>query len=429
MINKCVRKFDDECTYAASDSTPRQQLARLIKNEFFVLKELYRKIKNSSPRSILYVIGYPQFIADSNAPCEFNAGNVSDKERHFMNEATHYMNLVIQNATKAAGAEYIDIEHSLDGGRLCEGLFTDYVTGIRSEQWIQALGYDSLNEYLYHPNAAGHKKIAEVIENYIGTNIYDFNEPADDTIRPPEYTDYFAGAKGNTIPVHPTKTLQRHVLIQGQTVESIAAPLTYAGSSSVTISRYSTPEVLGSYTSSVDGGLRFTMNIPIDFPVGNHQLVFKATSPSGEEIELVEDFFVKGRDAQDMDADGIKDAQDECLFIVPSGYDEDADNIDDACDNVINPGAINIPTTRLSKGVIERTKEASNSGEQLSYTNKSAHPSDKRSNYPSSTNEAVLGSKLSSHSNTKHNFTVILLVGSVIILGSIAFIIYRKKKP
>mgnify|MGYP001015545284 FL=1 len=336
MIAKCVQHANEECSSATNDGEDRQRLARLIHDEFFPLRTLYEQIRNTSPDSKIYVIGYPQFIADSGSPCLLSAGYANQKERHLMNEATSYMNLVIQSAAKAAGAQYIDVEHSLDGGRLCEGITTDYVTGARDEWWVQATGSGGLNDYLYHPNAAGHVRIADTIETAIGDTPFGTNANADNSVAPPNYPDYFAGARGNVTAVLPVKTLSEHVLIQGGTYESISAPLSYQGGSLVYASRYSNPENIGSYVADQNGQVRFTMTIPNNFPVGYHKLVFSGTSPAGNPVQYVENFFVKGSNPQDVDDDGILDSTDKCLFITPIYQDVDADGIDDACDPAIS---------------------------------------------------------------------------------------------
>lgn len=338
VINDCVGKRNDECKEALQDGAERQRLARRINSEFYILRDLYSKLRSASPQTKIYVIGYPQFIADSNSPCLLNAGFANTDERHLINEATHYMNLVIKAAAESAGVQYVDIEHSLNGGEMCQGVFTDYVTGVRNEWWIQALGYHSFDEYLYHPNAAGHEKIAEAVVQAIGDNfLHSENSTSNLSMEPPDYTSYFASARENNLKTLSIGSLDSNVLKQGQETQSSSVQYTYQQNSVVTVTVYSTPQKIGDFTTDETGKLTFHFTVPSNLPTGYHELVFKGLSFSGEPIEYVEDFFVRGNSDNDLDADGIIDSRDKCLFVTPLDADVDHDGVDDGCDDIITP--------------------------------------------------------------------------------------------
>lgn len=386
MIAKCVKDPNVKCSEAQENGEARQRLARLMRSEFYVLRDLYLKLRSVSPQTKIYVIGYPQFIADSGVFCFGNAGYADANERHFMNEATHYMNLVIKSAAKAAGVQYVDIENSLDGGRLCEGIFTDYVTGARDQWWIQAILDESLRAYLYHPNAKGHQKIAKLIEEAVGSGFMNGkNSAADSSTEPPAYTDYFGGSTTHstitTLPV--TSSSGKNVYKQGQQIIDTSQAYSYQPDSAAVITRHSEPVSLGEFPVDDQGRLHYQITIPADTPPGPHQLVFTGVSPSGEPIEYVQEIFVIGSDSNDVDGDGIPDNQDQCLFIEPSGQDADHDGVDDACDDVIaiQPGArtgmnglVNDSTNDNPKVVV--TDSNTNSSETTIANNKPVSQSD-----------------------------------------------------
>jgi len=363
VINDCVGERNDECKEALEDGAERQRLARRINDEFYTLRDLYLKLRSVSPQTKIYVIGYPQFIADSSSPCLLNAGFANTDERHLINEATHYMNLVIKSAAEAAGVQYVDIENSLNGGELCQGIFTDYVTGVRDEWWIQALGGNSLDEYLYHPNADGHQKMAEAAAQAIGSNfLYSQNSAPNLSIEPPEYTNYFASARGSNLTTLSIATLENNVLKQGQATQSSSVQYTYQQNSVVTVTMYSLPQKVGEFSVDEDGKLAFNFTIPDGFPTGYHELVFDGLSYSGEPIEYVEDFFVRGSSDNDLDGDGIVNSKDKCLFVTPLDTDIDRDGVDDGCDNVVTPLPMdNLGSSMPSSNVSEAGVKQNNS--------------------------------------------------------------------
>ncbi len=358
-IADCVEKANVKCLAAQENGEARQQLARLMRSEFYTLRDLYLKLRLVSPQTKIYVIGYPQFIADSGAWCLADAGHADTDERHFMNEATHYMNLVVKSAAQAAGVQYIDIEHSLDGGRLCEGIFTDYVTGVRSQWWIQAMSDGPLRAYLYHPNASGHQKIASVIEKAIGSDFDgEENKQPDPLIEPPLYTEYFGGPSAplgvTTLPV--SASSGKGIYKQSEKIIDTSQMYTYQPESTVLITRHSEPITLGEFPVDDQGRLHYEITIPTDTPPGPHQLVFSGTSPSGEPIEYVQEIFVVGSDPNDVDGDGILDSQDQCLFVDPSGQDVDHDGVDDMC------GGINALRPGVSEGMTSLVKAMTSNG-------------------------------------------------------------------
>jgi len=103
--------------------------------------------------------------------------------------------------------------------------------------------------------------------------------------------------------------------------------------SSVRVEIRSKPVDLGSYTVLNDGSMKETITIPDNIPAGYHTLFIYGKSASGEDIKITQTLLVTGKDKEDLDDNGIKDANQPCgAFLKASGKDEDLDGIDDACD-------------------------------------------------------------------------------------------------
>ena len=340
-ISECVQAALDECEAAVSDGAVRRRLARSMNRSFITLRNLYINLRNASSSSSIYVIGYPLIINDDEVlaglgkPCALNAGYASLKERILINEATRYMNDVIEAAARSAGVKYIDVERALDGGRLCEGVFTGYVTGV-ADQFGRTGSSDELKSFIYHPNVVGHRMMAQKIQSAIGESITKHKRALPDPkVQVPDYPQYFDGAGesegttyvegDNVIIISPS---------QGDKLSIGFDEGTY-GKTTIKLSMFSDPIDLGSVEANSDGSLQYTLQIPDNISVGYHTVVFSGTTFSGEPLEIAKRIFVKGKDPGDIDADGIDDVNDACLFVAPSKIDYDHDGIDDACDKEI----------------------------------------------------------------------------------------------
>lgn len=319
---KCVKDPLEECAVAANLNNAREQVGQGIMNNFSKLTALYRELREASPESIIYAIGYPQFIKDAASPCLLNGAFVSQSERHFISEAVKQMNAVIQNAAVAQGVQYIDIEDSLVGGRLCEGVTKNYVTGVRS-QFYQSIYNEDLRTFLYHPNADGHQKIADRIRIEIGEGIFSEPEIPDD-VPDIEYTEYFKSSETYGYYVQSAGNIIKAVPAGGDTITANFEPNTF-GYTTTTVTMFSSPRVLGTAMPSPDGSLDFTFTVPADIEPGYHTLVFSGTTMSGDPLEMVHTLFVKGSNPDDIDSDGIADSVDPCLFDAICEYPDKAD--------------------------------------------------------------------------------------------------------
>lgn len=298
-------------------------LGSQIKGQFDQLVELYKELKAASPGSKIYAIGYPQFITDAEpAACGLNAGAIDLDERRMVVRATQYMNEVIEAAARKAGVKYVDISQALNGGKMCEK-HQIYMTG------IVGLG----EQESYHPNKFGHTVIfVEIAKQLNHESLLTYSKyptAGDESVNAPSsiYFDKGAPSSVNTTMLansKPSKGSKQKVALAKNSLQP---------GSSARVEIRSKPVDLGSYTVLNDGSMKETITIPDNIPAGYHTLFIYGKSASGEDIKITQTLLVTGKDKEDLDDDGVKDANQPCgAFLKPSGKDEDLDGIDDACD-------------------------------------------------------------------------------------------------
>lgn len=219
------------------------------------------------------------------------------------------MNDVLWRAARDGGAEFIDIEDSLDGGQLCQG--AKYVTGlhdigtsnIRNENFMEA----------FHPNANGHLKIARSIYGQVPH----FDGGASAVVRDAPSAAELTLAK-----------LTRHIAMTADTLveqASLSIKLDLymlQPGSKASVVMYSDEVALGSFAVVDNGGLSVNIPLPDSIGPGRHALVLEGSSYSGEPITLYQFITVASATDGDADGDGIPDGIDRCPFIV-SWYDEE----------------------------------------------------------------------------------------------------------
>ena len=321
-ITTCVHyiKSIGTCDWAKDEM---DTLGSQIKGQFDRLVGLYKELKAASPGAKIYAIGYPQFITDAEpAACGLNAGAIDLDERRMIVRATQYMNEVIEAAARKAGVKYVDISQALNGGKMCEK-HQIYMTG------IVGLG----KQESYHPNKFGHTMIfVEIAKQLNHESLLTYSKypsAGDESVNAPSsiYFDKDAPSSVNTTMLansKPSKGSEQKVALAKNSLQP---------GSSARIEIRSKPVDLGSYTVLNDGSMKETITIPDNIPAGYHTLFIYGKSASGEDIKITQTLLVTSKDKEDLDDNGIKDANQPCgAFLKTSGKDEDLDGIDDACD-------------------------------------------------------------------------------------------------
>lgn len=145
----------------ASDPQVSANLRKTIDDERVPLTEFTRRLKDVSPSTKVYLVGYPQFVAQDG--CLDGSQLLNAAERQMVRSSVTRLNNILKLVARDTDVYYVDIEDSLEGGQICQNSF--YMTGPLklSPQKIR-LGY---MQESYHPNAEGHKRIANVINERI----------------------------------------------------------------------------------------------------------------------------------------------------------------------------------------------------------------------------------------------------------------------
>lgn len=257
------------CDYAKPDSLSQQLALKAIEDQYLYTDRLLKEIKKASPDSHTYLVGYPSFISeDPSATCT-NSLELNAAERLTINYLTLYLNMQLKQAADDNGVNYVDIQHSLDGGRLCEG--SEYMTGL----WNINLFDESERSNLFHPNANAHHQIASTVNNNIGKDVQL------DALNRPSSVGLIS-YQGSVLRLNIVSgDLDSNALIR------VSLPdYTFTPGSSVTIELHSEPITIGTVTINEKGGFVGFVQPPSTLSVGFHLLTLTGTSYSGEETEV-----------------------------------------------------------------------------------------------------------------------------------------------
>lgn len=291
------------CSYAGIPEV-KSMLRNSIRNQYNATKKLLRDIQQASPGTKIYLIGYPKFISEGTAVCSVNSGDLNSKERAMINSMVEELNDVLWRAAADTGVFFVDIEDSLEGGKMCQG--SKYVTGLVD------LGYtkvrrDNVQE-AFHPNAKGHMQMAKSIYSKVPS----FGQQPGVHARPNAVT----GSEYESSPL--TKLLK----IASEAVERIASlrilieSTTLLPGSSIRVVLYSDPVDLGTFTVDQDGSVDVEIALPEEVTMGHHTLVVEGVSSTGDPVTLYQNITVTSGIDGDMDGDGIPDDSDKCQFIT-----------------------------------------------------------------------------------------------------------------
>lgn len=268
---------DDTCGYAKWDSDLKKMLYDSIDSQYGTNQLLLTKIKAASPDTRIVIVGYPSFVADGiTSVCGSNAGALNRIERYMLNRAVSYMNTMLKGLARDNDVSYVDIENSLHGGRICEG--AEYVTGLTDigTEKIKKLYFDET----FHPNAAGHQKIAERIEQ---SHVFTANSV-------PTVSEYEPNP--NAVQSFPYEMISGQTTLRyNRSFNVTINPHTFQPSTSIVLTAFSEPTVLGDFTVDSDGGATMLVDATKLLP-GHHVLVVQGMSYSGEPIRYYQFFTV-----------------------------------------------------------------------------------------------------------------------------------------
>ncbi len=339
IVKSCVA--GDTCF---ADYASRRQKAEQIAGIFDSLKETYEGILNSGTQ-YLYVVGYPE-IAKTGGDCGLNV-HLNGGEIAFANELVGYLNQTIEAAASAAGARYVDISRALDGHRLCETVDGDIAMNGLTAGDDKGIFIPFTNVTLgpianesYHPNELGHVLIAKTILNKTDNLSQPMPVP-DSTAQAPPINDDMPLLAGMGDPVPFSKLETVSDLVDGTVYQDTPTTIKVDGLEANTLPNseyevvlHSTPVSLGKVTSDANGDINAIVKIPADMPVGFHTINLYGKDYGDEDIQIQKTIFV-AHTPDDLDGDGVPNADEPCLIFASSGRDVDEDGVDDACDAVI----------------------------------------------------------------------------------------------
>lgn len=103
VLKTCVSPDDPENTcYYASGAHGKTMLGLGIKSQYGRIREVVRAIKDASPGTTVYYVGYPQFVSDRDVTCG-GMVSLSLEERKVFRASTTYLNRVIKAAAESEG--------------------------------------------------------------------------------------------------------------------------------------------------------------------------------------------------------------------------------------------------------------------------------------------------------------------------------------
>ncbi|MDQ2973528.1 MAG: SGNH/GDSL hydrolase family protein [bacterium] len=383
----------------------RSEWALEIANLKPKLVSTYKKLKEASPNSRIYVLGYPITVADvlDSSVCANNIGSLSANERQLVLETQIYLNAVIEAATKEAGVFYVDVENILEGQNLCSGAADKDMTvngvNIGDDKNLTIFGWsmELFGNESFHPN----ENAQPLYRDRLLSQTANLTKPMPTPIQTPTPTPniYFGSAaiedvqsiNQKTILAKPIREYSKLIKLPDSSSTLKQLKIKQPGlaqNSVVELGTFSTYRKLGNFTTNSEGVLETTINLPNDLEPGPHEIHVYGRSMLGEQVDYYDTFWVAGPDQNDVDADGIPNDQDKCTFLEQSNTDEDRDGIDDGCDAFISTPTDTTPPQVA--GAVANDEKPNTAGWYnrditINWTSTDAEPSSGAPNSPEST--------------------------------------------
>lgn len=123
------------------------------------LVDMYLEIKERAPNARVIIVGYPQLFVDD--PSDSYGNLLFKEDQVWMNEIAADLNNMLRDAAAEAGVEFVDPTQA----------FLDHGIG-SDDPWINDLdlggpGFSVADPSSFHPNAAGHQALADLLQAQI----------------------------------------------------------------------------------------------------------------------------------------------------------------------------------------------------------------------------------------------------------------------
>jgi lysophospholipase L1-like esterase len=293
-LRTCVTSIDT-CEWATDQG--RVKMAAEIKGFFETMVNTYNQIHESSPASLIYVMGYPQVI-DATGICAPDVLLLNTTEREFMRQSITYLNQVIKRASQKSGVSYIDIESSIGTSVLCGGELVPAVNGFRFGDDSKLLkdwpGLNVIGSEGFHPNQTGQQlmSLAAFIDKPLLTTATWCASGA--AVCPANVTAPDPSSYWGSMDALSMAGTQRHVAMTDDNADMypvrsrrIVAPnYSFAPGTPIRAEVHSDPYVLGTFTASASGSLDETVMLPDTLPQGYHTIHLYGTAYGGQAVDL-----------------------------------------------------------------------------------------------------------------------------------------------
>lgn len=281
-------------------NNPEQRIrsAKEIEAVFYKVSAVIQSLKQNSPQSALFIVGYPKiFDTSPSANCSLvtNALLNAD-EREFANQAIHYLNQVLRAAAISNHVQFVDVETVYAGYELCgihngravNGIrFGDDIAPIDTLAQFRVIGAES-----FHPTPLGHRLVADAILASLptapkvscGTPCSSELPWASDPPPPSTYWGWESFEQAVSQLYVPEMGVEYGVRGERVTIASPAA--LFAPNSAGVVELHSDPQQLATFTADADGSVVLSVVLPDSIEEGYHSLRLKGESPTGRAIDV-----------------------------------------------------------------------------------------------------------------------------------------------
>lgn len=278
--------------------------AKEISEVYYKIRELIRHLRDISPSSVFFTVGYPYIIDDNiHAPCDLVTKTLlSYKERVFIKESLRYLNEVLKAASASENVHFVDVSQSFTDHNLCGRSSTSMMNGVRMGNdiplTILASSFRIFGSESYHPTPKGHAAVADAI-------LTTFNS-AD------EITDCISCGGQGDMPLTSSYWDVTEAAYHGRQFEdtSIAKDVYELGESmsiktdsalfmkgtEVVAELHSEPRVLARGLTAEDGSFSSESIIQQDIPPGYHTLHLIGLAPDGVKLDVYRTIAVKSKE-------------------------------------------------------------------------------------------------------------------------------------
>ncbi len=347
--------------YSCYESAEQKNgILKELKAQFPNLVKTYTDLKNASPNTRIYVVGYPKLVQPG-GDCALNV-HLSSAELILADEIVEDLNTVVKRATQSAGVFYVDTSNAFVGHKLCEDKSWNLAVNGLTFGDDQPYSFGPISNATFHPNKLGHQLFESTILSQ--TNKLTEPMPAPDSSIAASDMPSRLNPTGDDLSATAEPILEDGLF--GELIkvgDSITSTISTAGyflskGDVFNVELHSTPQVVGSAVATGSDRIDVNATIPAGVEPGPHEVHIYGKNIAGEPIDIYKNVLLVASD-DDYDGDGITNSQDNCTFVTTSGVDADKDGVDDSCDSEIleAPPVVEPPTveddTKVTIGLPE----------------------------------------------------------------------------